>query len=79
MIVCSFLFHGVKSEASEVTIIRFTCLAFGVRSSPFLLNTILNHQMETYNQAEPLFVDKFLSSIHVYDNSFGADQVKSAY
>ena len=35
--------------------------------------------METYHQADPLFVDKFLSSIYVDDVSFRPDQVDSTY
>ena len=59
--------------------LQFTHVVFGVSSSPFLLNPTVNHHMETYHQADSLFVDKFLSLIYVNDISFGANQVDSTY
>ena len=64
------------SESPEIVTLRFTRVVFGVSSSPFLL---LNHHMETYRQADPTFVDKFLSSIYVDDLVSGAGGVESAF
>ena len=54
-------------------------VVFKVNYGPFLLNTTIRHQMETYKGIDPEFVEKFFSSIYVV--SFGSDgvQYQSAY
>lgn len=58
---------------------RFARVVFGVNSSPFLLNATIDHHMRKYQESDPLFVDKFLSSVHVDDVSLGASDVESTY
>ena len=42
-------------------------------------STTVNHHMETYRQADPEFVDKFLSSVYVDDVVSGSRDVETAY
>ena len=66
-------------EPPEIITLRFTRVVFGVSSSPFLLNATVNHHLRTYHEADPSFVDKFLSSIYVDDLVSGSNDVKSAH
>ena len=59
--------------------LRFARVVFGVNCSPFLLNATIRHHMETYKTTDPVFVEKFLSSIYVDDISFGCDGVQPTY
>ena len=68
-----------QAEPVEVISLRFTRVVFGVSSSPFLLNATFNYHLETYHQADPQFVEKFLSSIYVDDLVSGSHDVQSAY
>ena len=66
-------------EQSKILVYRFTRVVFGVSSSPFLRNATINHHIETYRQADPQFVDLFLSSIYVDDLVAGSGDVESTY
>lgn len=66
-------------EESKIITLRFARVAFGVSSSPFLLNATINNHMERYRDRDPLFVDKFLSSIYVDDVSLGSTDVDATY
>ena len=71
-------FRSLEGEATpEMIVLRFTCVVFGVSSSPFLLNATIAHHMETYRDVDPSFVDCFLSSIYVDDLSLGSSDVSS--
>ena len=71
--------RNVEEETPEVIVLRFARVAFGVSSSPFLLNATISHHVETYRDVDPSFVDKFLSSIYVDDVSLGSNDVESTY
>ena len=71
--------HNVGEETPEMMVLRFARVAFGVSSSPFLLNATINHHMETYRDVDPSFVDKFLSSIYVDDVNLGSTDVELTY
>ena len=66
-------------ENPGIATFRFSRVVFGVSSSPFLLNATINHHMETYRDSDPVFVDKFLSSIYVDDLVTGSVDVDSTY
>ena len=62
-----------------MVVYRFTRVAFGVSSSPFLLNATIRHHIQSYVDQDPEFVNTFLSSIYVDDVSRGEGSVSSAY
>ena len=59
--------------------LRFNRVVFGVSASPFLLNATINHHMDTYRELDPVFADKFQSSIYVDDLVSGSHDVESTY
>ena len=67
--------RDVIGEMLNVIVLRFTCIVFEVNSSPFLLNATINHHIRKYQEIDPLFVDKFLSSVYVDDVSLGSNDV----
>lgn len=71
--------RDVTEEVPDVVVLRFTRVVFGVNSSPFLLNATIDHHMRRYQEIDPVFVDKFLSSIYVDDVSLGSSDVESTY
>ena len=71
--------RNVEDEPPEVVVYRFTRVAFGVSSSPFLLNATIRHHIQSYVDQDPEFVNTFLSSIYVDDVSLGEESVSSAY
>ena len=54
---------------------RLCRVLFGVTSSPFLLSATLISHAERYLNSDPIFVSRFLNSIHVDDLSFCSDSV----
>ena len=52
--------RDVEEESPELVTYRFTCVAFGVSSSPFLLNATIQHHMKKFIPTDPEFVHKFL-------------------
>ena len=71
--------RDVEEESPELVTYRFTRVAFGVSSSPFLLNATIQHHMKKYIPTDPEFVHKFLRSVYVYDVSLGSDTVESTF
>ena len=69
----------MNREMPDVIVLRFTRVVFGVNSSPFLLNATIDHHMRKYQEIDPSFVDKFLSSVYVDDVSLGSNDVESTY
>ena len=47
----------VNKQVPNVVVFRFTCIVFGVLSSPFLLNATIRHHMERY-------ATLYLNSLH---------------
>ena len=70
---------NIHETTPKVLTYRFTCVVFGVSSSPFLLNATIRYHLEKYNDSHPEFVQKFLGSVYVDDVIFGADCEDDAY
>jgi hypothetical protein len=68
-----------KKESPKIKLLRFARVVFGVSCSPFLLNATVNHHMEAYRNEDPLFVEKFQSSIYVDDVTLGSEDVMTTY
>ena len=69
----------INKFPAEIVTLRFTCVVFGVSSSPFLLNATIKHHMMKYATRYPQFVQTFMQSIYVDDVSFGAEDDDSAF
>ena len=52
---------------------------FGILSSPFLLNTAIDHHMGTYCDSDPALLDKFCSSIYVVLESTNVESIYQLY
>ena len=72
-------FENVSLDQPKVIILRFTRVAFGVSSSPFLLNATIKHHVERFASSHPRLVKELLQSIYVDDVVFGAVDEESAY
>ena len=69
----------VESSESEIIVMRFTRVVFGVSASPFLLNATLDHHMTKFESVDLQLVNKFQRSVYVDDLVSGAEDVDSAY
>ena len=72
-------FENVSLDQPKVIILRFTRVAFGVSSSPFLLNATIKHHVGRFASSHPRLVKELLQSIYVDDVAFGAVDEESAY
>ena len=54
-------------------------MVFGVNSSPFILNAVLRHHIESFNDIDPEFVKKLLESFFVDDLVTGMDSTEGAF
>ena len=71
--------RDIKDPQSEITVMHFTRVVFGVSASPFLLNATLDHHMAKFESVDQQFVNKFRRSVYVDDLASGAQNVDSAY
>ena len=69
----------IDKAKPEVVVLRFTCVVFGVSSSPFLLNATIKHHIGQYEQCDPNFTRKFLESIYVDDLTSGDSDVDRTF
>ena len=61
---------------------RYKEVVFGVRSSPFLLNAVLRHHINSFKDVDSVFVSKLCQNFYVEDLVSGAgdkDQVLQLY
>ena len=71
--------NDVDGPQSDVTVLRFTRVVFGVSASPFLLNATIDHHMKKFESTDGEFVKKFRRSVYVDDVTAGAHDVEGAY
>ena len=69
----------IEKTSPEIVVLRFTRVAFGVSSSPFLLNATMKYHIERYREEDHEFVERFLRSIYVDDLSSGAPESDKGY
>ena len=62
----------INKDTPEVCKFQFTCVVFGVTSSPFLLNATIQYHLKKYESSHKDLVDKLLQSIYVDDIVTGA-------
>ena len=68
----------VSSQQPNLVQLRFTCVVFGVCSSPFLLNATIRYHLEQYQETQPDLVMKLSKATYVYDVVSGADDEEQA-
>ena len=71
--------RDVTEVPSEIAVLRFTRVVFGVSSSPFLLNATIDNHMEKFKAIDQPFVEKFHRSIYVDDLTAGSHDVESTF
>ena len=72
-------FDNVSAKNPEIVAYRFNRVVFGVNSSPFILNAVLQHHIKTYNDVDPQFVQQVTQSFFVDDFVASAKGVKEAF
>ena len=68
-------------ENPKIVKLRFARLAFGLSCSPFILNSTIRHHLENYEESDPEFVRKVISSLYVDDfaSSFASEDESFAF
>ena len=75
----SLRFHWIKDvHSSEVEIMRFTRVVFGLAPSPFLLNGVIQQHLELWKPRLPESVGEALKSLYVDDFISGGPTVTDA-
>ena len=69
----------IKSKTPEIEVFKCNRVVFGVNSSPFILNAVLRHHIESFNDIDPEFVKKLLESFFVDDLVTGMDSTEGAF
>ena len=72
-------FDDPLSEEPKIIVFRFARVAFGLSSSPFLLNATLKHHIMMYENEDPELVQKLLQSLYVDDIIYGDSDDIGAY
>ena len=72
-------FHWIKElYSSEVEVLRFTRVVFGLAPSPFLLNGVIQQHLETLEARYPECVPEIRNSLYVDDLISGAPTIHQA-
>ncbi len=72
----------MQKDPPELKIYQFTCVVFGVLSSPFLLNATIRFHLERYQESNEHIVNQLLCSTYVDDIISGGqteEEVLSLY
>ena len=68
-----------SSDNPNIVIYRFARVVFGVSSSPYLLNSTIQHHLKQYLSQQPNIVEKLLESFYVDDLICGGSDDNEAY
>ena len=66
------------SGTTNIIILHFLRVVFGIISSPLLLNAAIKYHLERYLNDAKYFVDKFLNDLYIDDSTSGLFNVKEA-
>ena len=69
----------VNKESTEIELLRFTRVVFGVNTSPFILNATIRHHVNTFMLNDNAFALELLKSLYVDDLVSGAKDVNNAF
>ena len=69
----------IKADNPQVQVYRYNTVVFGVNSSPFLLNAVLRHHVESFKAIDQEFVSKLTESFYVDDLVTGCDTTEEAF
>jgi len=69
----------IKADKPQVQVYRYNTVVFGVNSSPFLLNAVLRHHVESFKAIDQEFVSKLTASFYVDDLVTGCDTTEEAF
>jgi hypothetical protein len=70
---------SINKEKSDIQVLRFARVVFGVTSSPFLLNGTIKYHLERNSEKYPELVAKLLRSTYVDDVVTSAESEEEAY
>ena len=68
----------IHSEDPKIFVYHFTRVVFGVNSSPFILNAVLRHHIESYQEIDPGFVTRMKEGFYVDDLVSGCKNFEEA-
>ena len=71
--------NDIRADDPVITEFRFNHVVLGLSSSPFLLNTIIQHHLEQYLTTNPDLVCKLCRSFYADDFISGAADEEQAY
>ena len=68
----------IRKGTPDIQVLRFTRVAFGVASSPFLLNATVKYHIEKFLETKPNVALKLINSVYVDDVVCGANDENEA-
>ena len=80
-VLCFLWVDDINKKLPKIVALRFTCVVFGVSSSLFLLNAMINHHVVRYRGVHSQFVKTFTQPYAVYvdDVTYGASDDDAAF
>ena len=77
--VLTFLWvKDVNTETPEIIVLRFNRVMFGANNSPYMLNIVIRHHIESFRELYSQFVAKLSQSFYVDDLVTGANTEREA-
>ena len=69
----------IKSENPDIIVYKYNTVVFGVNSSPFILNAVLRHHIESFASHDPEFTSKVVQSFYVDDLVSGGQNTEETF